>query len=220
MKLEVCASNLASAMAAQQGGAGRIELCSALSVGGLTPSYGLLQHVSTATHLQIMTLIRPREGNFVYTDGEVQIMEQDIHALRPMCSGFVFGALTPQGDIDMHAMERLMKAAQGVPVTFIVHLIAVVTRSLHSSRLSTWGVSASSPRGNNLRQRKASTCCAVSMSRLRVASSSCLAVESSPTMPASFSTTRAAVKSMPPVHQVPASPTPMPSTNSSSKFSK
>jgi copper homeostasis protein len=74
--------------------------------------------VSTATHLQIMTLIRPREGNFVYTDGEVQVMEQDIHALRPMCSGFVFGALTPQGDIDMHAMERLMKAAQGVPVTF------------------------------------------------------------------------------------------------------
>ena len=118
MKLEVCASNLASALAAQQGGAGRIELCSALSVGGLTPSYGLLQHVSTATHLQVMTLIRPREGNFVYIDGEVQVMEQDIHALRPMCSGFVFGALTPQGDIDMHAMERLMKAAQGVPVTF------------------------------------------------------------------------------------------------------
>ncbi len=118
MKLEVCASNLANALAAEQGGAGRIELCSALSVGGLTPSYGLLQHVSTATHLKVMTLIRPREGNFVYTDGEVQVMEQDIHALRPMCSGFVFGALTPQGDIDMHAMERLMKAAQGVPVTF------------------------------------------------------------------------------------------------------
>lgn len=118
MKLEVCASNLASALAAEQGGAGRIELCSALSVGGLTPSYGLSQHVSTATHLEVMTLIRPREGNFVYTNGEIEVMEQDILALRDKCSGFVLGALTSAGDIDLPAMRRLMTAAQGMPVTF------------------------------------------------------------------------------------------------------
>lgn len=116
--LEVCASNLGSALAAEQAGAGRIELCSALSVGGLTPSYGLTQHVFTTTQLQVMVLIRPREGNFVYTDREVQVMEQDIQALRGVCSGFVFGALTPQGDIDLAAMRRLMQAAQGMPVTF------------------------------------------------------------------------------------------------------
>ena len=65
-----------------------------------------------------MTLIRPREGNFVYTEPEVEVMEHDIHALRSMCSGFVFGALTPNGDIDLPVMHRLMQAAQGMPVTF------------------------------------------------------------------------------------------------------
>lgn len=118
MKLEVCASNLASALAAEQGGAERIELCSALSVGGITPSYGLLQHLSTTTRLEIMTLIRPREGNFVYTGRELEVMENDIRALRGLCSGVVIGALTPQGEIDLAAMKRLMKAAQGMPVTF------------------------------------------------------------------------------------------------------
>lgn len=118
MKLEVCASNLASALAAEQGGAQRIELCAALSVGGITPSCGLLQHLFMTTRLEIMTLIRPREGDFVYTDREVEVMERDIQALRKMCSGMVIGALTPGGEIDLPAMRRLMKAAQGLPVTF------------------------------------------------------------------------------------------------------
>lgn len=117
-KLEVCASNLTSALAAEQAGAGRIELCAALSVGGLTPSYGLLQHLSATTSLEIMTLIRLREGNFVYTDREVEVMVHDIEALRTMCSGFVFGALTPEGDIDIAATRRMMDAAQGMSVTF------------------------------------------------------------------------------------------------------
>lgn len=116
--LEVCASNLASALAAEQAGADRIELCSALSVGGLTPSYGLTQHVFTTTLLQVMVLIRPREGDFVYTAREVQVMEQDILALRSLCTGLVFGALTPRGDVDLPVMRRLMQAAQGLPVTF------------------------------------------------------------------------------------------------------
>ena len=116
--LEVCASNLASALAAEQAGADRIELCSALSVGGLTPSYGLTEHVFTTTLLQVMVLIRPREGDFVYTAREVQVMEQDIMALRSLCTGLVFGALTPRGDVDLPVMRRLMQAAQGLPVTF------------------------------------------------------------------------------------------------------
>ena len=116
--LEVCASNLASALAAEQAGADRIELCSALSVGGLTPSYGLTEHVFTTTLLQVMVLIRPREGDFVYTAREVQVMEQDILALRSLCTGLVFGALTPRGDVDLPVMRRLMQAAQGLPVTF------------------------------------------------------------------------------------------------------
>ncbi len=116
--LEVCASNLASALAAEQAGADRIELCSALSVGGLTPSYGLTKHVFTTTLLQVMVLIRPREGDFVYTAREVQVMEQDILALRSLCTGLVLGALTPRGDVDLPVMRRLMQAAQGLPVTF------------------------------------------------------------------------------------------------------
>lgn len=117
--LEVCAANLASVLAAVRGGAERIELCQALSLDGLTPSLGLVRHVreSFAT-LRTHVLIRPREGDFVYTAREVQVMEQDILALRSLCTGLVFGALTPRGDVDLPVMRRLMQAAQGLPVTF------------------------------------------------------------------------------------------------------
>ena len=117
--LEVCAGNLASVEAAIQGGAERIELCSALSLDGLTPSLGLLRHVRERfSSLRIHVLIRLREGNFVYNNQEVDVMCRDIEAVLPWADGIVCGALTADGDIDLPAMHRLVTAAQGRAFTF------------------------------------------------------------------------------------------------------
>ena len=117
--LEVCTGNLQSVMAAVEGGAERIELCSALSLDGLTPSLGLLKTVRTLyPTLKIHVLIRPREGDFVYTEEEVRIMEEDIKASLPYADGIVIGALDQEGNIDLEATHRLVAAAQGKPVTF------------------------------------------------------------------------------------------------------
>lgn len=105
--------------AAVEGGAERIELCSALSLDGLTPSIGLLKTVRDLyPTLTIHVLIRPRESHFVYTSEEVRVMERDIHAALPYADGIVVGALTPQGDIDLTAMKYLKAAAEEKPVTF------------------------------------------------------------------------------------------------------
>ena len=117
--LEVCAGNLASVEAAVQGGAERIELCSALSLDGLTPSMGMVQHVRERfPGLKVHVLIRLREGNFVYNDHEVDVMARDIEAVLPWADGIVCGALTADGHIDLPAMRSLVAAAQGKPFTF------------------------------------------------------------------------------------------------------
>ena len=117
--LEVCTGSLQSVVNAVAGGAERIELCSALALDGLTPSIGLLEKVRAMfPQLTIHVLVRPREGDFVYTPDEVEVMERDIHAALPYADGIVIGALTAQGDVDMVAMRRLMRAAEGRPVTF------------------------------------------------------------------------------------------------------
>ena len=117
--LEVCTGSLASVEAAVKGGAERIELCSALPLDGLTPSPGLLQYVRNSfPQLKIHVLIRPREGNSVYSQGELRVMLADMEAAMPWADGFVSGALTPEGDIDLIAVEMLIRTAQGKPFTF------------------------------------------------------------------------------------------------------
>ena len=117
--LEVCTGNLQSVMAAAEAGAERIELCSALSLDGLTPSIGLLKTVRRLyPDMKIHVLIRPREGNFVYTEEEVRIMEDDITAALPYADGIVIGALDQHGNIAIEATRRLIAASQGKPVTF------------------------------------------------------------------------------------------------------
>ena len=120
MLLEVCCGSLASAIAAVQGGAQRIELCSALSVDGLTPSIGLLRELRQRyPHLLIHVLIRPREGNFVYTEDEIQVMLRDIAAAEEAgASAIVSGALTSQSTIDLTTTSRLVRAAGDLPFTF------------------------------------------------------------------------------------------------------
>ncbi len=117
--LEVCTGSLQSVMAAVEGGAERIELCSALSLDGLTPSLGLLKTIrSMYPTLIIQVLIRPREGDFVYSEEEVRIMEEDIKASLPYADGIVIGALDAEGNIDIETTRRLVAASEGKPVTF------------------------------------------------------------------------------------------------------
>lgn len=118
--MEVCCGSWRSAVKAIEDGAERIELCQALSVDGLTPSMNVLRRLRAKyPGVRIHLLIRAREGDFVYDDDEVAIMEADIReAVEAGASAIVCGALTPDNDIDTAAMQRWIAAAQGLPVTF------------------------------------------------------------------------------------------------------
>lgn len=116
--LEVCATNLQSALAAQRAGAHRIELCCALDGGGLTPSPGLLRAVLKHLTIPVNVLIRPREGNFCYDAGELAIMLDDIRFCRSAgAHGVVIGALALGGRLDTAQMQTMIDAADGLDVT-------------------------------------------------------------------------------------------------------
>ena len=116
--LEVCVDSLASARAAIAGGADRLELCGALSIGGLTPYTELLQQIRRESDIAIRCLMRPRAGDFLYTPEEIQMMAMQITALRAAgADGFVIGCLTPEGDLDTNAMAPLLEAAKGAGLT-------------------------------------------------------------------------------------------------------
>lgn len=119
-QFEVCANSVESCLAAQTGGADRVELCAGIPEGGTTPSYG---DIATArellTHTRLHVIIRPRGGDFLYTPLEQRIMLKDIENARRLgADGVVFGCLTPEGDIDIALMKQLLEAAQGMSVTF------------------------------------------------------------------------------------------------------
>ena len=111
--LEICCGDLASVLAAKAGGARRIELCSGLLEGGLTPSMGLIHAAVSIGLPEINVLIRPRPGDFLYTPEELSLMESDIReAIAAGATGVVIGVLTPDGDIDMEACRRLVGVAR------------------------------------------------------------------------------------------------------------
>lgn len=119
MILEVCCGDLDSVLAAKAGGAQRIELCSALSEGGLTPSPGLTEAAVRSGISAVNVLIRPRKGDFLYSEEEINMMINDIrHAVAAGADGVVIGALTPDGDIDIPACRRMVEAAGEASVTF------------------------------------------------------------------------------------------------------
>ena len=119
-QFEVCANSVESCLAAQAGGADRVELCAGIPEGGTTPSYG---EISTArdmlTTTRLHVIIRPRGGDFLYSPIEVRTMLKDIEMARQLgADGVVFGCLTANGEIDLPVMQELMKASQGLSVTF------------------------------------------------------------------------------------------------------
>ncbi len=117
--MEVCIDSVESAVNAERGGASRLELCACLGEGGTTPTLGTLRVVKTTTTLPVFVMIRPRGGDFLYTENEYQIMKEDIRILKEEgVNGFVFGLLTPEGDIDIKRMKELLTFCRPLPVTF------------------------------------------------------------------------------------------------------
>jgi copper homeostasis protein len=117
--LEVAANSIASALAAQAGGAGRVELCASLDQGGVTPSHGAIAGAREALAIPLHVLIRPRAGDFVYDESELAAMLDDIAHCRSLgADGVVLGALTPDGEVDRRACARCVETARGMAVTF------------------------------------------------------------------------------------------------------
>ena len=116
--LEVCVDSLESAEEAKLGGADRLELCGNLMIGGTTPEYELFEQIKEETGLEIRVLIRPRFGDFLYSEKEMGRMETQIRTfVRKGADGVVTGALTAEGDLNLEAMKRFMEAAEGRKVT-------------------------------------------------------------------------------------------------------
>ena len=122
MIYEFCAENVTLLEKAMQAGARRIELCDNLAVGGTTPSYGVTKaavELAANYDTTIMTMIRPRGGDFVYTDLEIAIMLEDIRLTAQAGSqGVVFGALTADKKLDKTNLEKLIAASKGMEIVF------------------------------------------------------------------------------------------------------
>jgi copper homeostasis protein len=117
--VEACVDSVASALAAERGGAGRLELCDGLHDGGTTPSAGMISAVKIAVRIPVYVLVRPRGGGFVYTDEEVGVMRLDVEAARMLgADGVVIGALTRDARVDVERVKLLVAGAAELPVTF------------------------------------------------------------------------------------------------------
>ena len=116
---EACIENLKEALIAQESGADRVELCNNLAIGGVTPSYGTIKFCRQNLKIPLMTMIRPRGGDFVYNDLEFEIMKEDIQVCKQLGSdGIVFGILTADNKVDVGRTRQLVELARPMKVTF------------------------------------------------------------------------------------------------------
>ncbi|WP_266369235.1 copper homeostasis protein CutC [Tellurirhabdus rosea] len=119
MQVEVCAFSLDSCRIAQDSGADRIELCGGAPEGGTTPSYGLIQAARELLVIELYVMIRPRGGDFLYTDLEFEVMQRDVRSARACeVDGLVFGLLRADGTVDEERTRELVELAHPLPVTF------------------------------------------------------------------------------------------------------
>ena len=119
MKLEIIGFNIESCIAAQEAGASRIELCDNPTEGGTTPSYGFIKAAREKLSIDLYVMIRPRGGDFLYSDAEFEIMMQDIGMCKNLgCDGVVLGILAPGGNVDKKRCRQLIEYAYPLGVTF------------------------------------------------------------------------------------------------------
>lgn len=116
---EVCVGGVEDAIAAEAGGADRVELCSGLVVGGVTPSIGVVEKVLSELTIPTVVLVRPRGGDFCYGESELDVMVRDVRILRDAgAQGLATGVLKADGRVDRDAMQAILDAAGPVPITF------------------------------------------------------------------------------------------------------
>ena len=119
MKIEICANSYQSAINAEKAGANRIELCSELAIGGITPSFGLLKKVMTDLTIPVHVLIRPRSGDFTFSDAEFEIMKENIQLCKELgISGIVSGVLFTDNSIDLERTKELIEHSKPMSFTF------------------------------------------------------------------------------------------------------
>lgn len=112
MKLEICVDSYESILNAKNAGADRLELCSALDLYGLTPSVGLVDIAVATAEIEVFAMLRPRPGNFLYTELEFENIKQDIMVLKQRdIDGFVFGALNPDGSLNLPMIQEVVELA-------------------------------------------------------------------------------------------------------------
>lgn len=157
--IEICLESVESVIAAEKGGADRVELCSDLFEGGLTPTIGTVKTALKKSNIKINAMIRPRGGDFCYSDEEFEVMKEDIKAFKETgINGIVFGILTPEGDIDVKRSKEIIELARPLAVTF--HRAFDMTRDPYKSleelielgvdRVLTSGQEATVPEGADL----------------------------------------------------------------------
>ncbi len=119
VQVEICVDSVESAVAAQNGGADRVELCDNLMEGGTTPSYGSIEVARKLLQIGLHVIIRPRGGDFLYSDTEFEIMKYDIKAAKNLrVDGVVIGILDSEGDVDIKRVAELTELARPMSVTF------------------------------------------------------------------------------------------------------
>jgi copper homeostasis protein len=154
--IEICAGSVESAIAASKGGANRIELCSALSEGGLTPSQAMTEYVKSNLKIETFVLIRPRAGDFSYSRAEFEVMKSDIFSVKVKgAEGIVTGMINTDGTVDTCRMKEVIEMAKPMQVTF--HRAFDLTRNpfealetiieLGCQRILTSGQASSAPAG-------------------------------------------------------------------------
>ncbi len=157
--LEICAGSVTSCLAAQEGGASRVEFCDNLLEGGTTPSHGAIAAARDRLWITLNVIIRPRGGDFLYSDVEFEVMQRDILACKKLgVDGVVIGLLTADGDIDVARTKQLVELAMPMQVTF--HRAFDVARdpvqalkdiiSTGCNRLLTSGQAPTAPEGAQL----------------------------------------------------------------------
>lgn len=119
IRIEICTNGYQSVINAQNNGAHCAELCESLEVGGVTPSYGTLKKVASDMKIPVRVLIRPRSGNYIYNDEELEMMCSDIALIKELgYEGVVIGALDEKGNLDVEKIKAMMKAGEGMKFTF------------------------------------------------------------------------------------------------------